>query len=155
MKRETDRLPSEWAAHLAMALDPIEPKPDRAAQLRKRILERVEAEARPDPHLTLRAKEGSWRTLNPGIDIKLLRREAGSVSYLLRMAAGMRIPAHDHTDDEECFVLEGDVWLGNTHTFAGDYHLARRGVPHGELHSETGCLLFLRGPKPEAASHYA
>lgn len=155
MKRDTDRLSADWAARLAMALQPVEPAPERAAHLRARILDQVRADATPDPHTTLRAKEGRWHTLGPGIDIKLLRREAGSVSYLLRMAAGMRIPAHDHADDEECLVLEGDIWLGKTHAFAGDYHLARRGIPHGELHTETGCLLFLRGPKPEAASHYA
>jgi hypothetical protein len=52
-------------------------------------------------------------------------------------------------------VLEGDVWLGETHIFAGDYHLARRGIPHGELHTEGGCLLFLRGPKPDAGARHA
>lgn len=154
MKRDTDPFPPDWAARLAMALEPLQPEADRAARLRARILDRVRADAAPDPHLTLRAHEGRWRTLSPGVDMKLLHRTPGSMSYLLRMAAGMRIPAHDHSDDEECLVLEGDVWLGNTHAFAGDYHLARRGTPHDELHTESGCLLFLRGPKPEAPARH-
>ena len=155
MKRETDRFSPDWAARLAASLQPIQPPTERAALLRTQILERVRADALPDPHLTLRASEGHWHTLSPGIEMKLLRPEADTVSYLLRLAAGRRVPPHDHADDEECLVLEGDVWLGNTHAFAGDYHLARRGVPHGELHTETGCLLFLRGPKPEAPSRHA
>ena len=130
--------------------DPIQPAPERAAAMRARVLARVRAAALPEPHLTLRADEGRWRALGSGIDMKILRREPDSISYLLRLAAGARVPAHDHDADEECLVLEGDVWLGATHAFAGDYHLARRGIPHGELRSEGGCLLFLRGPKPEA-----
>jgi len=154
MSTKTDPLPVDWAARLAVSLKPVHPPAERAASLRARILDRARAGSAPaprqDPHLTLRAGEGRWRELAPGIEMKPLRRDADTVSYLLRMAAGMRIPAHDHFEDEECLVLEGDVWLGDTHAFAGDYHLARRGIPHGEVHTETGCLLFLRGAKPEA-----
>lgn len=153
MKRETDHLPPDLAARLAMALEPIQPEADRAAQLRARILDLAHADAVPDPHLTVRVEERRWHNVGPGIDMKMLHRETDTASYLLRLSAGGRLPAHDHTDDEECLVLEGDVWLGSTHAFAGDYHLARRGIPHGEIHTETGCLLFLRGPKPEVASH--
>ena len=149
MSFEHDRLPPDWAAHLALALEPIHPEPDRAERMRAQILARVRADAAPATHFTLRSSAGHWRTLAPGVDMKLLHRTPDSVSYLLRMAAGMRVPAHDHADDEECLVLEGDIWLGDTHAFAGDYHLARRGSAHGELRTETGCLLFLRGPLPE------
>lgn len=153
MNREKLILPSKWAARLALALEPIQPEAERAAQLRARILERAHVASLPDPHLTIRAQERRWHNVSAGVDIKLLRRETDDATYLLRLAAGIRLPAHDHTDDEECLVLEGDVWLGNTHAFVGDYHLARRGIPHGEIHTETGCLLFLRGTKPDVASH--
>lgn len=155
MTKENDRLPPEWAARLAMALEPVQPTAERAARLRTRILEQAHASTLPDPHLTVRAQEHRWHNVAPGIDMKLLRRATDTASYLLRLAPGMSVPGHDHPVDEECLVLEGDVWLGNTHAFAGDYHLARRGIPHGVIHTETGCLLFLSGPKPEAASHYA
>jgi anti-sigma factor ChrR (cupin superfamily) len=154
MKTHTDCLTPDLAATLAASLDPIAPPPERAASMRRRLLQRARAAAQPDPHLTLRADEGRWRALGTGIDMKVLRRDPDSISYLLRMAAGMRVPAHDHDADEECMVLEGDVWLGATHIFAGDYHLARRGVPHGELRTEGGCVLFLRGPKPEARARH-
>jgi anti-sigma factor ChrR (cupin superfamily) len=155
MKTPTDCFTPELAANLAALLQPVQPPSARTAAMRARLLQRAHAAAQPDPHLTLRADEGRWRTLGTGIDMKILRREPGTVSYLLRMAAGMRVPAHDHDTDEECLVLEGEVWLGTTHAFAGDYHLARQGIPHGELHTESGCLLFLRGPRPEASAHHA
>ena len=43
--------------------------------------------------------------------------------------------------------LEGEVWLGDVSARAGDYHLARSGIPHGVLRTDGGCLLFLRGQK--------
>lgn len=155
MTKENDRRPPEWAVRLAKALEPVQPEAERAAQLRARILERAHASTLPDPHLTVRAQERRWHKVAPGIDMKFLRRASDTATYLLRMAPGISVPGHDHPVDEECLVLEGDVWLGNTHAFAGDYHLGRRGIPHGVIHTETGCLLFVSGPEPEAASHYA
>jgi hypothetical protein len=133
---------------------PLSPAPERAAALRKRLLDRVHQKSfqaavgdRPAEHRTIRGDEGTWNVLIPGLSMKLLREDEATRSYLLRLAPGVRLPAHDHTCDEECIVLEGEVWLGNVHAYAGDYHLACRGLPHGELHTETGCLLFLRGQK--------
>lgn len=145
MTEEMDHLTPEWAAQIALALSPIELDPARAAMLRQRVLQRVGTDPSLDPHLTIRAHERRWHNVSPGIDVKLLRRETDVETYLLRLAAGMTLPAHSHPVDEECLVLEGEVWLGNTHAFAGDYHLGRRGIPHGEIHTDTGCLLFLRG----------
>ena len=153
MTEKTDRLSPEWAAHIAAALDPVHPDPERAALLRARVLKRVSAGMAPDPHLTVRARERRWHNISPGVDIKLLRRSTDTETYILRLAAGMRLPPHDHPLDEECLVLEGDVWLGNTHAFAGDYHMGRRGIPHGEIHTDAGCLLFLRGAKPFIAEY--
>jgi anti-sigma factor ChrR (cupin superfamily) len=155
MNHDLDHLPADWAARLAAALEPIQPEPSRAVNLRACILKRAQAPKPVDPHLTLSPHERRWHNLAPGIDLQMLRRASDTASYLLRMAAGMSVPAHDHATDEECLVLEGDVWLGDTHAFAGDYHFARRGIPHGVIHTDTGCLLFLNGPKPEAAAHYA
>lgn len=153
MTEETDRLTPEWAAQIALALSPIEPDPARATLLRQRILQRVSADQASDPHLTVRAHERRWHNISPGVDFKLLRRATDVETYILRLAAGITLPAHDHPEDEECLVLEGEVWLGNTHAFAGDYHLGRRGIPHGEIHTDTGCLLFLRGAKPFIAQY--
>lgn len=132
---------------LRLAQAPVLPPPARTQALRARILERAAADRRQAAHLTIHGSEGEWIRLLPGVHIKVLREGEENRSYLLRMAPGTRLPAHQHSADEECMVLEGEVWLGEVHAHAGDYHLARRGVPHGEVRSDTGCLLFLRGQK--------
>lgn len=96
--------------------------------------------------LTIRAKEGEWVEIRPKVKIKplYLDRKAGSRSFLMQLQAGARWPTHEHTYDEECIVLEGDVRIGDLSVSAGDYHLAPKGVTHGELTSDNGALLFLR-----------
>lgn len=96
--------------------------------------------------LTIRAKEGEWVEIRPKVKIKplYLDRNAGSRSFLMQLQPGARWPTHHHTYDEECIVLEGDVRIGDLSVSAGDYHLAPKGVTHGELTSDKGALLFLR-----------
>ncbi|MDP2832449.1 MAG: cupin domain-containing protein [Pseudomonadota bacterium] len=134
---------------LLQAQAPLLPPPERARALRDRVLGRLHASRPGNPlqHLTVHEGEGIWVPLMPGIDMKLLREDASTRSYLLRMAPGTRVSPHAHSLDEECMVLEGDVWLGEVHAHAGDYHLAHSGVPHGVVSSDGGCLLFLRGQK--------
>lgn len=147
-------LPADWAARLAAELKPVTPAPERILVMREKLFQRIRAESQPlaparSQHLTLRAEEGRWLQLAAGIRMKPLNRERGILSYLLELAPGESLPAHDHPEDEECMVLAGDVWLGEVHAFAGDYHLARKGIPHGRLYTEGGCTLFLRGARPE------
>lgn len=134
---------------LLEAQTPVLPPPDRMRALRQRVLAVADASHRPggDAHLTIRETEGVWVPLLPGVRMKLLREDAETRSYLLRMAPGASLPAHNHIHEEECMVLEGEVQLGDVHAQAGDYHLARSGLAHGSLYSPGGCLLFLRGQK--------
>jgi quercetin dioxygenase-like cupin family protein len=136
-------------AALAEATAPVAPDPGRAARIRNRLLSAVRAEKARPPSLlvTIHASEGQWISLSPLVQMKLLRQDEHSRSFLLRMAPGAVLPAHEHHWDEECMVLEGEVWLGDIRVRAGDYHLAPKGVPHGQLRSDTGCLLFLRGQR--------
>lgn len=138
---------------LLEAQAPVLPPPDRALALRNRVLGRARQEAshrHPLDHLTVRGADGIWVRVMPGVKMKMLREDEQTRSYLMKLSPGARLPAHGHAMDEECMVLEGDVWLGDVHAHAGDYHLARSGIPHGEVRTEGGCLLFLRGQK-----HYA
>lgn len=132
---------------LAESLAPISPPAALAARLRRRLLDTVRAAAaeKSDVHLTIRAAEGNWSEILPGVSMKLLREDRATRSYLLRLEAGAHLPAHPHRIDEECLVLSGDVWLGDVQAHAGDFHLARGGTLHGEIRSESGCLLYLRG----------
>jgi anti-sigma factor ChrR (cupin superfamily) len=134
---------------LASATPPLAPGLDAATRMREQLFQRVHAPA-PD-YLFVHSHEGEWVSLLNGVELKLLRQDDQSRSFLLRMAAGTRIPPHEHPLDEECLVLEGDATLNGILCRAGDYHLAPQGKPHDWLTSETGCLLFIRG----AADHHA
>ncbi|HCB12592.1 MAG TPA: hypothetical protein DEP36_03340 [Gammaproteobacteria bacterium] len=100
----------------------------------------------PPNTVTVRAQEGEWRKLAPGIEIKLLLvdREAGFQSFLLKLAPGSQIPAHDHSSLEECLLLEGDMIIGDRHYTSGDYHAALPGSRHETLSTRAGGIVFLR-----------
>ena len=128
---------------LAAATPPEAPSDAAASRMREALFQRVHAAA-PD-YLFVHSHEGEWVRLLRGVELKLLRQDGDQRSYLLRMAAGARIPPHEHALDEESLVLEGDATINGVLCRAGDYHFAPRGKPHGWLTSEAGCLLFVRG----------
>ena len=75
--------------------------------------------------LIVRAGEGAWRpTADAGVRIKLLfvDRERATVTTLVRMEPGARIPAHRHLGLEQCLVLEGDLRSGGIEMSAGDFN---------------------------------
>jgi quercetin dioxygenase-like cupin family protein len=150
-KRAEGGLPADLEKVLFTAIRPEPVEPDRAAALKARILERVRRESGAAT-MTLRAHEGEWIALGPKAEMKLLREDETSRSFLLRLHPGAVLPAHGHPMEEECLVLEGEVQLGNVIARAGDFHLAPKGVRHGVVRSEKGALLFLRGANP---AHYA
>jgi anti-sigma factor ChrR (cupin superfamily) len=96
--------------------------------------------------VTIRENEGEWVAVKSKITVKPLSldRVAGTRSFLMRLQAGAQWPAHEHSVDEECLVLQGNITIGDLTISEGDYHLAPKGVAHGEFISEKGALLFLR-----------
>jgi len=137
IKAKQTEQPSQAIAHEALKNKP----PDT-----EKVQENQEQSTTIDNTLTIRAKEGEWVEIRPKVKIKplYLDRHAGSRSFLMQLQPGARWPTHEHTYDEECIVLEGDVRIGDLSVSAGDYHLAPKGVTHGELTSDKGALLFLR-----------
>lgn len=138
-------------------MDKPDPRPPAAAiaagspsarGIRRRLMERV---ADADlTHLTIDADQGHWQAFLPGVTIKVLREQAGVLSYLLRLAPGAVLPPHRHPQDEECVVLQGQLRVGSQIEIGpGGYHLAHGGALHATISSETGATLFLRGAVPE------
>jgi anti-sigma factor ChrR (cupin superfamily) len=127
-------------------LAPIELAPQRKAALRERLSARVGASKNmPAPGaVTIHAGEGRWHVIVPGVDFKLLHQDERVKSFLLRIAAGAEVPAHEHPADEECLVLEGEACVGDLRLRAGGYHLARQGSRHaGNLRSDTGAVVLI------------
>jgi len=96
--------------------------------------------------ITVHEHEGEWIKIKAKVSIKPLSLDhaAGTRSFLMRLEAGARWPAHEHSVDEECIVLYGDISIGDLTITQGDYHLAPKGVRHEEFISKQGALLFLR-----------
>lgn len=152
----TNRPPDDemLAADAEQALfDALKPAPmpaERAAMLKSRVLSRAKAAQTPQLD-TIHSGEGEWKPFLPRIAIKVLRREAGIQTYLLRLDPGAALLPHEHPEDEECIVLEGQVRIGDVVASQGDYHLAPKGVDHSAIVSDQGALLFLRGAIPAAS----
>ncbi|WP_294536530.1 cupin domain-containing protein [uncultured Rhodoblastus sp.] len=130
-------------APLAGGLAPVPPPADMLAKIEARL----DAETRDSLNCRVtRADEGQWVELEPGVRIKVLHRkpEIGRQTYLLELAAGATSTlSHDHDDDEECFVVSGDIAFGDTLLGPGDYHLAPKGALHGKARSSRGCVCVI------------
>ncbi len=142
-------IPDQLIGKLADAVVPIAPPEARASELKARVMARICGKKSFDL-MTVKASEGEWITLMPGIEKKILSedRKDQVQSYLLKMAPGTSMPAHEHLADEECFMLEGEVMFGGIHLRAGDYHFAPKGSTHEEAFTKTGGMAFLRAHEP-------
>lgn len=140
-------LPPDVEQALVDALAPADFAPARSAAVKTRLMARVRA-AGQQALRTIQADEGKWKPFLPRVDIKVLRKSEGSLSYLLKLDPGAILLPHDHPMDEECMVLDGEVRIGDVVARAGAYHFAPKGLAHDPIVSDTGALLFLRGAVP-------
>lgn len=139
----------EWPADLESALnEAIRPLPMDAADrlaVRKRLLKRVRMDKDWLRTRTVHFAEGRWEPLLPKVQIKVLRRDETSMSYLLQLEPGGVIPPHFHPMEEECVVLQGELTIGDLVVGAGDYHVAPKDMLHVPIRARTRSILFLRG----------
>lgn len=98
----------------------------------------------------LRADEGEWReTPDAGVFAKVLfvDKARETVTSLVKMSPGARVPMHRHLGIEQCLVLEGDLRAGGVTLRAGDYNCWLPDTVHAELNSEQGNLLLIVAPE--------
>jgi quercetin dioxygenase-like cupin family protein len=139
-----------FARGLEEALDANAIEPIERSLMRSRLLARVRDAAPERSNVTMEQHDGAWEPFSPRVQIKILRHDPQSTSYLLKLEAGAIIWPHRHHQDEECVVLEGRVRIGELDVGAGTYHLAPSGRNHEPIRSENGAVLFLRGSMPSA-----
>lgn len=104
--------------------------------------------APPDAALPLlsRADQAHWHGCAPGIRRRLLWRAGSLGAFLLHARPGAALPPHRHHHDEECLMLDGEVFLDEVLLRCGDYQLAPGGSRH--LHgvsTDTGGLIYAHG----------
>ena len=93
----------------------------------------------------IRASEGTWRGIAPGVMAKVLSFDRASrrATSLLRFAPGTSYAPHRHTEVEELLVLEGGCSIAGREMTVGDYHRAEAGTEHHETSTDDGCLLLV------------
>jgi quercetin dioxygenase-like cupin family protein len=151
-------LPDPLLACLVEAATPVATPPAGVERMRGRLLDGVRAEptasaaqALASAFVTLPGSTqpgDGWVELLPKAHAKLLFTDGEAESYMIRLEPGAWAPEHEHPADEECLVLEGSLWQGDIYLKAGDFHVARPGMKHGELRTDTGALVFIRYGKP-------
>lgn len=145
---------AEWheiSARLGLAAPAAEPTPE----LRAKLLREVRGHKMGSRPLlqeevsgihVLRHGNGAWRpTPYAGVSSKLLflDKVSGLGTSLLRFEPGAEYPSHHHTAEEQCYVIEGDIRLGELHLHQGDFTTATPGTTHGVISSDSGCVVLI------------
>jgi quercetin dioxygenase-like cupin family protein len=99
----------------------------------------------PTPAGTTREAPEPWEDFAPGIRRRVLWRSGNASAYLARAHNGAAVPPHSHKNDEECLMIEGDLFIGDILVREGEFQLAPAGVHHGLVQAASDCLLYVRG----------
>ena len=131
---------------LSEAIKPTPLSAERKQALKTRLFSRLNAPA-PEGTRTIRTDEKTWIRINPLIEIKVLRKDLknNNQTSLWRLQPGAVIIGHSHTQEEECLVLSGEVYVGDHCVKQGDLHIASPGCTHAEISTKTGALFLVRG----------
>ena len=136
---------------LAAARSRIAPAPstDAAAASAGRMSQvwREWPSSSPNSSVVVKAESGEWHELGKtGVHVKPLYVDPVDrmVTMLVRMDPGTHYPAHRHGGGEECYVIAGDLSVGERRLTAGDYQFSPDGSIHPIQATDGGCLLLIR-----------
>ncbi len=116
------------------------------SQLKAELLNRLDP---PAGYTILAADDTAFQpSPYPGVRMRLLHvdRARQMFSCLFRFDPGARLPAHPHSQPEECIVLDGSLIVAGVRLTAGDYQRVEAGVSHVEQWSDTGGTAFIVAP---------
>jgi hypothetical protein len=99
----------------------------------------------PSPAGTSRERLAQWEPFAPGIRRRLLWQAGNASAYLARAQLGAAVPAHGHRNDEECFMIGGELFTGDILICEHEFQLAPAGLRHGLVQAATDCLVYVRG----------
>ena len=90
-------------------------------------------------------REAGWQDFAPGIKRRILWQHAGQAAMLYYARLSAQVPAHTHDHDEECLMLQGDLFLNDVLLRQGDYQLAPAGSGHQMTTTDTGAVIYAHG----------
>ncbi len=97
------------------------------------------------PSLMADLAPSRWEPMMEGVERLPLWSDGVQEAYIIRARAGAQAPAHHHSMDEECLVLEGEMYFGDQLMRAGDFQLVPAGRDHTVIEAATDALLYQRG----------
>lgn len=95
--------------------------------------------------------ESGWEDFCPGVRIRELCNGGERRSVLVKMRPGASVNAHSHGLEEECMMLAGEAFIGDTLLRSGDFQVAPQGSRHGAITTDVGALFFVHGSLDPAA----
>ncbi|MEN9628532.1 MAG: hypothetical protein RJA10_1759 [Pseudomonadota bacterium] len=95
--------------------------------------------------VTVRDAEAGWPDFAPGIRRRVLWQRDGQAALLYLAQAGAVVPHHTHGHDEECLMVQGELFLDDVLLQAGDYQLAPAGTGHRITETDTGVVIYAHG----------
>lgn len=105
---------------------------------------RLPARAGDTAH-TLFDAEAGWADFAPGLRRRVLWARDGQAALLYHAEPGVRVPHHGHGHDEECLMLQGELFLDDLLLQAGDYQLAPTGTAHRLTETDVGAVIYAHG----------
>ena len=137
-------------------IEAIKPQPlaeDRKTAMRKRLFDRIQPSA-PQNTRTLRSQDMQWLKILPNVEMKILNQDHENKyqTALWRLQPGAVVPSHPHDIEEECWVIEGEIKIGDHLVRQGDMHIALAGSRHADMTTDVGALLLVRGQIGELAN---
>lgn len=109
--------------------------------LRESTLEASPGEA----SFTVRDAEAGWPEYAPGIRRRVLWQRDGQAALLYYAQPGAAVPQHTHGHDEECLMVQGELFLDDLLLQEGDYQLAPAGTGHRVTETDTGVVIYAHG----------
>jgi quercetin dioxygenase-like cupin family protein len=153
-------LNTAWVGTLAQALRMPQANllsTEAAQSIKTRLMQRIAAEPTAPSTQAVKVvsimRNDAWVTLSKKLQVKVLHDDGTTLSWLLKLLPGGRLPEHDHADgSEECMILEGQLSINGETFVCGDYQIAHPGSVHYEVASEHGALVFLKSPSSRRKS---
>jgi quercetin dioxygenase-like cupin family protein len=134
---------------IAAAVRPVELTEGQRKSMRQKIAARIASE-QPMRTQTVRGDTVEWMSAWPNVWVKILRQDPAInlQMVMFRIEPGGVVPAHTHTEEEECLVISGEILIGDHPVGEGDLHIAKPGADHGDITTRTGATVLVRSEIP-------
>lgn len=99
----------------------------------------------PVERTLVRDADAGWPEFAPGIRRRVLWTAGGQAALLYRADPGASVPVHSHGHDEECLMVQGELFLDDLLLQQGDYQLAPAGTGHRITETDTGVIIYAHG----------